>query len=88
MRKIYDISSRNRKHHFVSVNNDGGNPYYLEPQESWMPLYLTYNDDGTIFAVDTDGGPFIVSGWSNDEVTVDKIEGNGFKPLFYLKENE
>ena len=85
MKNSYNVQSERygHTHKFISAK-DNGNPYIFTPAESWMPLYVTYNKDGTIFAIDTEGGPFITCGWTNGEITVEKIEGE----LFYLKENK
>lgn len=72
-------------HKFVSTSR-GSNPYVFYPEQDWMPLYCTYSDDA-IVAVDTEGGPFMSAGWSNDEIVIERIEGGKTGPiLFYLKE--
>ena len=90
MKSEYEVKSERygRTHKFISTSN-GSNPYIFVPEEEWMPLYCTYNKDGTILAIDTEGGPFIVKGWSNDEITVEKIDGGKTGPIYFtLKENE
>lgn len=87
MKNEYKLQARyGHTHKFVSINGNG-NPYAFVPEEDWMPLYYNYNtrEDGTrdIATIDTEGGPLLYAGWSNDEVEVERITDNG---EFILKE--
>ena len=84
MKTEYKVNSDRygHTHKFVSINGDG-NPYAFVPEKDWMPLYITQNNDGTIAAVDTEGGPFMSAGWSNDEIEIESISDKG---EFFLKE--
>ena len=87
MNREYKVSSERygHKHKFVSLT-DGGNPYVFVPEQEWMPLYYTYDKNHCIAAIDTEGGPFMTPGWSNDEIIIESIfEENGITK-FYLKE--
>lgn len=88
MEKEYKVFSDryNHIHKFVSINGDG-NPYAFVPEQEWMPLYYTYNNDHSVAAIDTEGGPFMTVGWSNDEIVIEKIvDGEDHITRFYIKE--
>ena len=68
-------------HSFVQVE---GNKYSFVPEKDWMPIYVTYNKDHSIYFIDTEGGPCIGVGFKTDEVEVTDICG----VLFVLKEIE
>lgn len=88
MKNEYKIKSDRygHTHKMVSINGDG-NPYAFVPEADWMPLYYS-SENGNIFSVDTDGGPFLTAGWANDEITIESIctDVTG-SAEFYLKEN-
>ena len=77
MEREYKVKSDRygHTHKFVQVEDDR---YVFVPEESWMPIYVTLNDDKSVLFIDTEGGPCIGVGWSNDEIQVTKIEGNYF----------
>lgn len=75
MKNKYFIKSDryNHTHSFQKILNS--DYYCFKPEEEWMPLYITYNEDGkTINFIDTEGGPCINEGWCNNEIIVEKIE--------------
>ena len=87
MKREYKVQSERygRAHKFVSLT-DGGNPYVFVPEQEWMPLYCTYGEGHTLLAVDTEGGPFMTAGWSNDEIVIERIVEEDGITKFYLKE--
>ena len=72
-------------HYFVQVRDD---KYVFVPEEEWMPVYITYNKDGSIYFVDTEGGPCIGIGFRTDEIEVTDIVIEDKRELFTLKEIE
>lgn len=88
MKQEYKVNSERYGHVHKLVSIDGkGNPYAFVPEQDWMPLYYTYNNDKTVFAIDTEGGPFMTAGWSNDEIVIEKIvDGEDHITRFYIKE--
>lgn len=72
-------------HYFVQYND---NKYSFVPAEEWMPVYITYNNDGSIYFIDTEGGPCIGIGFRTDEIEVVDIVIEGKRELFVLKEIE
>ena len=90
MKQEYIIKSDRygHNHKFVLVNEVLNNWYSFKPEEEWMPLYVTYGDDEqkTVKSIDTDGGPNIYVGWSNDEVVVEEIFLIGNFMYFKLRE--
>ena len=91
MRGRYSVKSDryNRIHAFVMADK-GSDLYWFEPEEKWMPLSITYKDKTmkSVLFVDTDGGPLISVGWSNDEIEVLEIieDTKSNRLLFRLKE--
>jgi len=87
MKKSYDVKSDRygHTHHFVQ---SFGENYLFKPEESWMPIYLNF-DPATkkIMSVDTEGGPYLTAGWSNDEITIKDIYQVGTVIFFILSEN-
>jgi hypothetical protein len=82
MEKEYTVNSERygHKHKFVQIEGD---KYDFVPEKSWMPIYVTLNDDNKgVSFIDTEGGPCIGVGWSNDKIEVVDIVGN----YFILKE--
>ena len=90
MKQEYIVKSDRygHNHKFVLVNEVLNNWYSFKPEEEWMPLYVTYGDDEqkTVKSIDTDGGPNIYVGWSNDEVVVEEIFLIGNFMYFKLRE--
>lgn len=86
MKREYKVESERYGHTHRFVSTAGyGNPYVFVPEQEWMPLYITRDgDSGTILAVDTEGGPMMYPGWTDGNITIERIEGNNF----YLKENK
>jgi hypothetical protein len=64
------------------------NIYGFETKETWMPLYVTYEDSKNVNIkfIDVDGGPNIHVGWNNGEIMVEEIFNDGLFILFKLKE--
>lgn len=74
MKTKYNVKSDryNHTHKFVKILDT--NFYRFIPEEDWMPLYLTYtNNKNEVAFVDTEGGPCIDVGWSNNEIRVTEI---------------
>ena len=89
MKNSYNIKSDryNHTHRFVRILDS--EYYRFIPEEDWMPLYLTYtNNKSEVAFVDTEGGPCIAGGWSNNEITVTEIVLRDNLLMFKLKENE
>ena len=89
MKNSYNIKSDryNHTHRFVKILDS--EYYRFIPEEDWMPLYLTYtNNKNEVAFVDTEGGPCIAAGWSNNEITVTEIIQKDNLLMFKLKENE
>ena len=89
MKNSYNIKSDryNHTHRFVRILDS--EYYRFIPEENWMPLYLTYaNDKSEVAFVDTEGGPCIDTGWSNNEIIVTEIIQRDNLLMFKLKENE
>lgn len=88
MKKTYKIKSNRYGHlHSFNLNKDGS--YTFIPAEDWMPLYVGKSnvDSKEISYIDTEGGPFLTVGWSNDEIKITNIEiGKDNKISFTLKE--
>lgn len=83
MKYEYKVKS-DRYDHTHTFKRNGDGTYSLIPEETWMPLYITYNNDKSkIELVDTDGGPCLCKGWRNEEIEVIDIDGKG---NFTLKE--
>lgn len=77
MKESYSIKS-DRYNHVHTLKRNGDGTYSFIPQESWMPLYITYdNDNGKIAIVDTDGGPCLCKGWRNEEIELVDIDDKG-----------
>ena len=89
MKNSYNIKSDryNHTHRFVRILDS--EYYRFIPEKEWMPLYLTYASDKSERAfIDTEGGPCIETGWSNNEITVTEIIQKDNLLMFKLKENE
>lgn len=89
MKNSYNIKSDryNHTHRFVRILDS--EYYRFIPEEDWMPLYLTYtNNKNEVAFMDTEGGPCIDVGWSNNEITVSEIVLRDNLLMFKLKENE
>ena len=90
MKQEYIIKSDRygHNHKFVLANKELS-WYSFKPEEEWMPLYITYEDNErkTVKFIDTEGGPNIYVGWSNGEVVVEEIFFIGNFMYFKLKEN-
>ena len=76
MKKEYKVKSDRYGyvHKFVQMPTGY---YSFIPEQEWMPLYITKNNDGTTAFVDTDGGPCIGVGFETDEVKVTLIHDFG-----------
>ena len=85
MKKIYNVPSERygHTHKFVQQNNG---KYVFVPEEEWMPIYVTYNKDHSVYFIDTEGGPCIGVGFKTDEIEVIGIETIGGIDYFTLKE--
>jgi len=85
MEKVYNVPSERygHVHKFVQIEGD---LYSFVPEQDWMPIYATMNDNGDIDFIDTDGGPCISVGFKTDKVEVTKIESIGLGEVFTLKE--
>lgn len=85
MKIKYDVPSERygHTHSFVRVVDD---KYTFVPEKEWMPIYVTYNDDGSTYFIDTEGGPCIGVGFATDEIQVVDIVKEGNAELFVLKE--
>lgn len=87
MKEEYKVMSERYGHtHSFHLMYNG--KYVFVPEESWMPIYVTYNDDGTVKFVDTEGGPCVGIGFKTDEVEVVNIERDENGEWFTLKELE
>lgn len=86
MKTIYNVKSDRYGHTHKFKSADGLN-YLFKPAESWMPIYVNY-DEATkkIISVDTEGGPYLTAGWSNDEITIKEIYQVGTVIFFILEE--
>lgn len=74
----------NYTHRFEKLNLS---EYYIfVPEEKWMPLYITYDENRKIKFIDTEGGPCIEKGFSTNEVIVEDIFVIGNEIIFKLKE--
>lgn len=62
--------------------------YTFVPEQEWMPIYVTYADSNmkSVKFIDTEGGPNIYSGWSNNEIYVDDIILHNDKLYFKIHE--
>ena len=62
--------------------------YTFVPEQEWMPIYVTYADGNmkSVVFIDTEGGPNIYSGWSNNEIYVDDIILHNDKLYFKIHE--
>ena len=62
--------------------------YTFVPEQEWMPIYVTYADVNmkSVVFIDTEGGPNIYSGWSNNEIYVDDIILHNDKLYFKIHE--
>lgn len=62
--------------------------YTFVPEQEWMPIYVTYADGDmkSVVFIDTEGGPNIYSGWSNNEIYVDDIILHNDKLYFKIHE--
>ena len=87
MKNSYAVPSERYGHVHYFVQHDG-NRYAFVPEEEWMPIYVTYNDDGSVYFIDTEGGPCIGVGFKTDEVEVVGIERIENQEWFILKEIE
>ena len=87
MKATYKIKSDryNHTHRFVRILDT--EYYRFIPEESWMPIYLTYAQDknGVAF-VDTEGGPLLDTGWSNCEIKITEIIKVDDSIMFKLEE--
>lgn len=73
-----------RLHRFIALEN--GN-YRFEPEEDWMPIYVTKDRDGDgIDFIDTEGGPCIGVGFKTSEFEVTDIINTETDIEFKLKE--
>ena len=70
-------------HYFAQIDGD---KYVFVPEKEWMPIYVTYNDDGSVYFIDTEGGPCVGVGFKTDEVEVIKIDRTERGEIFTLKE--
>ena len=87
MKNEYKIKSDryNRTHRFIKDKNS---KYYIfEPEDKWMPVYISYTDDKNIAFIDADGGPIISKGFSNGEITVEDIINDNGQIKFKIKDN-
>lgn len=101
MKKEYKIKSNryNHTHKFVKTKftyfDENGDTitendvYNFEPEENWMPIYITYSDSNRneVAFIDTEGGPDIYKGWKNDEIIVEDMFIADDKLYFRLKEH-
>lgn len=72
MKDDYKIRSERYGHvHHLIKENDY---YVLRPEEDWMPVYVNFTTDVEHnlipVSVDTEGGPYLQVGWSNDEIEI------------------
>lgn len=81
MKQKYSIKSEryNYTHHLVQIND---NEYRLAPAEDWMPIYI--NGDFDNVYVDTEGGPMIGKGWSNDEIEIVDVSRLGEASITFI----
>lgn len=88
MKNVYYVKSDNynRTHKFVRILDS--EYYRFIPEESWMPIYMTYTPDySNVVFIDTEGGPVIGTNWTNGEITVTEILLIDNALMFKLKEN-
>lgn len=86
MKEKYVVKSDRygHNHSFVKVKDD---EYVFLPEKKWMPLYVNYEEDGKeVSFIDTEGGPCIGRGWSNDEIIVSDIIKTDNDIRFRLRE--
>lgn len=74
MESKYNIKSDRYGHTHKFVRILDTEYYRFVPEQEWMPIYLTYTADkaGVAF-IDTEGGPILEVGWSNDEIRITDI---------------
>lgn len=85
MKNRYDVKSERYGHTHSFVRMSDGR-YVFVPEESWMPVYVTANEDGGVKFIDTEGGPCIGVGFKTDEIEVVKIDRDEKGEWFTLKE--
>ena len=83
MKNVHQVKSDryNYTHYFVKE----GDYYRFIPEYDWMSLRIGYGPENEIEFIDTDGGPFITKGWSNNYVKVINIFEDNNKILFEIK---
>lgn len=87
MKNYYPVPSERYGHLHLFVRQKD-NLYAFLPEEDWMPVYLTYNDDGSVAFIDTEGGPCIGVGFKTNLFKVTKIEIVDGIELFTIEEND
>lgn len=86
MKEVYNVKSDRYGHTHKFVASFGCN-YIFKPAESWMPIYLNFDPTTKkVLSVDTEGGPYMTVGWSNDEITIKEIYQVGTVIFFILEE--
>ena len=78
MKKEYNVKSERYGHTHKFVRMPSGY-YTFVPEQEWMPIYVTYSEDGNVCFIDTEGGPCIGEGFETDEVKVVAIHGSEFE---------
>ena len=64
-----------------------GDAWRFSPAESWMPVYLSYDDNGTIISLDSDGfGHPACIGDTIDGYRIEAIVESDDEFLMFLKE--
>ena len=72
MKAEYNVKSDRYGHVHKFVQLPSGN-YGFVPEKDWMPIYVTYENNGDVAFIDTDGGPCVCKGFETEEVRVVKI---------------
>lgn len=86
MKDKYIVKS-DRYNYTHKFEKDNLSEYYkFVPEEKWMPLYITYDENRKIKFIDTEGGPCIEKGFSTNEVVVENIFVIENEIKFKLKE--
>lgn len=89
MKTTYNVKSDNYNHTHKFVRILDTEYYRFIPEESWMPIYLTYaSDKSDVAFIDTEGGPILSVGWSNDEIKITEMFKVDNSIMFKLEEVE
>lgn len=89
MKNKYNVKSDRYGHTHSFVRIMDTDYYRFVPEQDWMPIYVTYKEDGkNILFIDTEGGPCISENWNNGEIVVKEIIINDNLLMFKLEGDE